>query len=224
MCLLIYGMIKMVPFTNLSRYESAQRFLLLMMLLSFAVIVYCLSVLLKQFGDPSLVSKPHFIALLVAISVFALSLITLCIVSCCSNSYIRQEQAKQNNNGTSHYSYEFKLSTVALMVCASISLVSSSVFFGSIVRNAEEFNILSAVSDFTNPLCTGLYASLAVLLVSVVALAIKNVISPETSNSYIFICDQPIPEKTLDKICQKVITHPNLVCFVSSEQLCNGIN
>ncbi|WP_236715400.1 hypothetical protein [Ehrlichia ruminantium] len=215
----------MAPFTSLSRYESAQRSLLLIMLLSFAAIVYCLSVLLKEFGDPSLVSKAHFIALLVAISVFALSLITLCIVSCCSNSYIRQEQAKQNNHTSSHHSYEFKFSTIALMVCAAISLVSSSVFFGSIVRNAEESNkIWAAVSDLSSPLCIGLYASLAILLVSVVALAIKNVISPETSNNYIFVCDQPIPEKNLEKICQKVIHHPHLVCFVSSEQLCDGIN
>ena len=211
----------MTAFTSLSLHEPAQRVALLTMLLSAAAVLYCLTVLLNQFHNPGLVNDPHFIALLAAIAIFTVSAIVGLVICCCKNSNITEEKVK-GEHYLIRYDYHFKHSTAALITLAAISLISAAAFFGSIVRNAHDTNILGAICDTANPLCIGLYIFASILLVSILALAIKNIISPESSNDYIFIHDNPLPKETIDKICENV-DNPSVVCFISPEQLSSNL-
>ncbi|QGR02880.1 hypothetical protein EDL79_04575 [Ehrlichia ruminantium] len=205
----------MLAFTKSKQHEQAKAAALLLALLSFAIAIYCTTSLMKQFSAPGLLKNPHFIALIVAAAAFIASLIAVGIISHFNNSYIKKEKEKPENRFAQYYGHAHNMSTVVLAASAAVSLVMSSALFGSILQGAEN-GIIGALASTTNPLCIGLFVSLAILACSIMALAIKSVIAQDTQYNYIFIhSDKPLTEKGIEKVCDSFVEEPYIIQFIS---------
>ena len=163
---------------GISGFEILNNLAWLMALATFAGLVLSLTNVAtnNMKFDPK---NPHFIAAVCSAAAFVASLL-LILASTCFN------ERKESDKRCVKFNYGVRRSNVSLILIglSAVSFVASAAFLGSLHHTG-----VSALLDFRNPLCIGLYASLAVLALSLLTYTVKNLLAPDNQCHVIVMGD-----------------------------------
>ncbi|AHC39764.1 hypothetical protein [Ehrlichia muris] len=159
---------------SISRTEALNSVVWLLALSSFALLIFSLANVTTNNAnfDPR---DKYFIIAMCAAATLVASLILILVSTCVSECKQEDEKCVKFNYGT-HRSNLSRL----LIGLSAISFISSAAFLGALSQ--KDFSVFL---NFKEPLCIGLYVSLAALALSLLAYTFKNLIVPDTQNHVI---------------------------------------
>ncbi|KJV63427.1 MULTISPECIES: hypothetical protein [Ehrlichia] len=184
---------------------------ILLILLSLAALVFAMANLSNRMS--SSLKNPYFIVAMCAVAILIVSSAIALGTSCVSKP---REQAP----GYIKFNYGNQRSTLSLtlIIMSATSLIAAAAFIGTLSQK----NMLSAFLNFNDPLCIGMYASLALLALSLLTYTLKSLIAPDSTKHIIVLGNQDLVNKAKEfhTVPSFVLGKLNLDCSaVSSLQI-----
>ena len=171
-----------IPNVRISKADLLERFALLIMVLSFAVLVLSVAnVLTNKIAFN--VRNMYYIMGMCSAIVCLLSAAAILVVSC-----FNKGKTENSHSITVYYRNQQSTLTSVLIGTCAVSLVSAAGFFGALYNKCSH----SLLFNFNNPVCIGMYVSLAILMLSLAILMLKQFISPEKNQHLVILGDNSL--------------------------------